>query len=452
MGLQLRIRHALGARMIEIPGRGGDNPIRVGRDASCDVPIPSGQVGPVHCLLYMHEGHWIVASAGPAVFVNGQEIAEPQFLEFGDRISLGTGPSAAVIEVDPVGAARQAATSAPPPSSRPSAPSERGSEAVPAYEPSSNGGWTPGQAAGADPAEAWQGQGEGSDADEYINLQAAAGALAPRHRPRRRVNNQSNAGLVAGLVVAVLVVGVLVIYMVTKQDSKDERQPTIVKPAPVVMPTIDLGPTKKPRANIFDAPKTRPAANPDGQASQAMAATSNADGDAVAKPVQTDPLKQTDEWQNIEQMRSSLDTAGAIWVFDEYIRRHPGQFEEELKKDIEASLDRLWWERVKKLMDDKKECQAETEKKKSDLLDEKPDSEFIKTLEKDIENLKFRVQSIDEMLRADMAFASDQTPNLFDEAQLAVLRGQRDKATFEKWSKRVMDHIRTHNGKPPWQR
>ncbi|MGA2498499.1 MAG: hypothetical protein ABSH20_12195 [Tepidisphaeraceae bacterium] len=307
------------------------------------------------------------------------------------------------------------------------------------------------------PAEAWPGQAQGADQDEYVSLEASATAATPTYRPRRRVNNQSNPGLVAGVIVAVLVVGVLVIYMVAKRNDNESSQP-VVKPAPVAGSTIDLGPAgKKPKANIFDAPKTKPKPAPvivnrDLETPQAVATTRNPDEDATTRPAQTDPLKQTDEWQNVEQMRSSLDTAAAIWVFDEYIRRHPGQFEEELKKDIEVSLDRLWWERIKKLMDNKKEVQAETEKKKADLLDEKPDSEFVKTIEKDIENLKYRAQTIDEMLKADMAYASDQTPNLFDDAQLALLRGERDKGVYEKWCRRILDHIRSHNGKPPWER
>ncbi|MFI5380192.1 MAG: FHA domain-containing protein [Tepidisphaerales bacterium] len=449
MGLQLRIRHALGARMVEIPGRAGDNPVRVGRDASCDVPIPSGQVSPVHCLLYMHEGKWIVASAGPAVLLNGQELAEPQYLEFGDKISLGAGPSAAVIEVDPVGAARQSATATPPSSARPSAPTHVNWAANHPDQPASNGGWTPAQVAAGAASEG----GPEANPEEYAALQALGGAEASTYRPRRRPNKQSNIGLAVGLIVVVLVGGILVIYMLAKPDNPDSQ--TVVKPAPGLTgggTVPDFGPGgRKPRSNIFTNPKTAPApvVNRDPDTPPVVTTTQNPDDDPPAKAAQTDPRKQTEEWQNVETMRSSLDTARAIWVFDDYMHRHAGQFDEELKKDIESSLDRLWWERVKGLMDERKEAQADVEKKKADLLDEKPDSEFARTIEKDIERVKFRIDSINEMLKGDMAYTSEQTPNLFDDAQLALLRGERNKGVFEKWSKGKLEYIR-RNGKAPW--
>ncbi len=450
MGLQLRIRHALGSRTIEIPGRGGDNPVRVGRDASCDVPIPSGQVAPVHCYLYMHEGQWIVASAGPALYLNGEELGEPRFIGCGDRISLGTGPSASVIDIDPVGAARQVATAAPPPSSRPRMPSaDAFASAAAVNGGGGGGGWNPPPA----PEAAQVGPGDGLDSDEYVPLQSGGEPAAPMHRVRRRARQQSDVGLAVGLVVGLVVCGIVVIMMIVR--SREQTPAPVVKPAPPAETVVDLGPGRRNRTNIFDNPKPNPvpvrSVVPPVEPSEPVK-PANPDEEVAAKPAQADPRRQTDEWQNVEQMRSSLDTAAAIWVFDEYLRRHPGEFEEELKKDIEASLDRLWWERIKKLMDNKKECQAEIEKKKSDLLEEKPDSEFAVNLTKEIDNLKFRVQSIDEMLRADMAYSSDLTPNLSDDAQLAVLRGQRDKGVFEKWSRKVLEHIRTHNGKPPWTR
>src|SRR5215213_7586049 len=64
MGLQLRVKHALGARMVEVPERGVDRPIVVGRDTACEVQVPSGAVAPMHCLLWQQDGEWVMQDNG----------------------------------------------------------------------------------------------------------------------------------------------------------------------------------------------------------------------------------------------------------------------------------------------------------------------------------------------------------------------------------------------------
>ena len=184
MGLQLRIRHAFKARIVEIPRREGTKPVRVGRDESCEVPIPVEQVGPVHCLLYIHGDQWVVAPAGPVLSLNGVEITEPQFIDSGDKISLGMGPSAPMIEVDPNGLARQQAAAAV------------ATEASVAEETPANG--------------------------EFAALEAACGgdetpiyvSPAPPRAPKK-----PDVRLVAGVIGAAVVVLILLIWMVAGSGS-----------------------------------------------------------------------------------------------------------------------------------------------------------------------------------------------------------------------------------------
>ena len=49
MGLQIRVRHALGQRVIELPDRAVDRPLVVGRAANAEVQVPSVTVAPKHC-------------------------------------------------------------------------------------------------------------------------------------------------------------------------------------------------------------------------------------------------------------------------------------------------------------------------------------------------------------------------------------------------------------------
>ena len=67
MGLQLRVRHALGARILEIDPRGPDRPIVVGRTVEADVQVPMGTVAPSHCVLYMEGEQWVIQDDGSSM-------------------------------------------------------------------------------------------------------------------------------------------------------------------------------------------------------------------------------------------------------------------------------------------------------------------------------------------------------------------------------------------------
>src|SRR3954470_140558 len=105
MRLQVRIRHSLGESLVELPARGVDHPVVIGRSASADLQIPSVHVGTEHLALFIHEGRWVV-QVGPdstGAYVDGKPLTEPKMLHGGEVLRLGPDGKAAKIVIDPAG-------------------------------------------------------------------------------------------------------------------------------------------------------------------------------------------------------------------------------------------------------------------------------------------------------------------------------------------------------------
>src|SRR5687768_10506870 len=86
MGLQVRLRHALGERVLELPERAVDDPVVIGRARDADVQIPSINVGLRHLVLFVHDGNW-VAQSGPdsmGTSLNGDSMPSTCVLHGGD--------------------------------------------------------------------------------------------------------------------------------------------------------------------------------------------------------------------------------------------------------------------------------------------------------------------------------------------------------------------------------
>src|SRR5580765_2321888 len=107
MPLQIRVRHALGERLMELPDRTVEGPVVVGRSSSCDVQIPSVNVAPRHCALFRHEGRWVIQDLGgtTGTFIKGMPVTGPTPLHVGDVITVGSEATPPTIEVDPAAAA-----------------------------------------------------------------------------------------------------------------------------------------------------------------------------------------------------------------------------------------------------------------------------------------------------------------------------------------------------------
>src|SRR5687768_11090918 len=106
MGLQVRLAHSLGERLIELEERDLDRPIVVGRSSTAEVQIPSTTVAKRHCVLFVHEGRWAVqdAASPTGTYLNGKPVKEPAPIRSGDVITIGAEPGAPSLTIDPYGA------------------------------------------------------------------------------------------------------------------------------------------------------------------------------------------------------------------------------------------------------------------------------------------------------------------------------------------------------------
>jgi hypothetical protein len=274
MPLQIRVRHALGERLMELPDRTVEGPVVVGRSASSDVQIPSVNVVPRHCALFRHEGRWVVQDLGgtTGTFVNGQPVTGPTPLHVGDVITVGAEATPPTIEVDPAAAAEGRtgwagelpATAAMPPPALPRTPSSRqrmpahparpmqhaAGAAVPAYGATSAAYGAPpaGFSQAAPGTGGWPSAADGDTIDMSTwqsSSPPTVGYSAPSYR--RRKQGTPVVGILVGLLICAAIVGGA--YWLIRH--RPPPQVIIIQPQPVLPATK---PATKPAR-----PKTRPA-------------------------------------------------------------------------------------------------------------------------------------------------------------------------------------------------
>ena len=414
MGLQIRVSHALGARMVEVEPRGPRNPIVIGRTPKADVQVPIGTVAPAHCVLYMEQEQWIVQDNGSSggTFVNGNPISGPVYVQSGDVLTLGESEHAPRIEIDPMGIRRGQMAMA-----RPSQPTEQ--EPQEFYE-------NPPKAAVAQQSD-WPHE---SDEDAMVDIGGAAAGAYHRRRPVRKPRNYIAITIVASL--AIIVIGWIIVAQVMKEDQpKQAAQP----PQEVYQ--------AKPDKSIFAFPqppnpkaKTQPA-----EIVMPPLAVAPVEQPPKPAPVETDPEKQTDEWKALlEANAESERPAKALWTIIDYRRLHPGKFEAELKQYEDAAFDRLWWDRIAELLELQKSLETQIAAKNSEIAQE-TEAAYKQKLQKELEVLSFRRQRATEALTGEMGYTAKQAPNQFDAAQLAALRRQRTPEIYEAWKKRVISSL-----------
>lgn len=422
MGLQLRLRHPLGQRMLDLPARGADRPVIVGRSSSADVQIPSTLVGPAHCLIVQQDGQWILqdAQSSTGTCVNGQQIDGPVFIGPGDIIQLGLGAGSPTLEVDPLrmdgGAAVGAAAGA-----RPMAPTSPA-----AYAP---------QEAEAPAGEEAPAQEEGGD------LAAAAGSAStfhPYYVPRQ---SMSPAAVTATVVSAVVILGVAILLyfqLKPKEEAPPPQQPVAKRPASVPAPapkTIGPGPSS-PRV---DPGGQTPTATPIRPSRTGSGGTDVNDWNDTPPPP-TDERKRTPEWEAVEESHQGIrgEPKDALLVYNNYRRSHPGLFTEELNQYEEESLDKLWWTRIQQIMreiakadDDLAENQRE--------IDRQPDGDYkTNTLLPKRQELLDAKKEQEQKLATRYDYKEKDIPNPNDADGLKKLRLARDADRYAKWKQTVL--------------
>jgi hypothetical protein len=250
MPLPIEVNHVLGRKSLTLAYRGVDDPVTIGRSRDCDVQIPSVTVGATHCMLFVHEGRWLLQeSPDKIVTVNGAQIAGPVALQIGDVIGIGPGAKAPSIQIDPTAAAAgktgPAVEATPPPvassGKSPALAGAAGNRTVRPPKPTPIGGVTPPQLSSARPAppppdgepelepvseehsqtgspptsESWESEPDVVDstgwgpsnepADDLVQLSAIAG-YASNSRTRSAKPARSY-GLLVGLVLMIVVAG-----------------------------------------------------------------------------------------------------------------------------------------------------------------------------------------------------------------------------------------------------
>jgi len=242
MGLQIRIRHALGQRVIELPERTAEDPIVVGRSGSALVQIPSVTVAPRHCVLFVHEGHWAVQELQTGtILINGQPVDGASLLQIGDVIQIGQ-DAGATIEVDP-GAAAQGHTGyagvfAEGMSAAASHPQASVPYAPPAYSPPASAGARGAPAAAPQYAAPQPAYGDYASADDQISFTPSAPSTYSSYR---RPARSGNGGMIAVMVIAVVLIGSVVAYVIYREKSKP---PVAQKPPEVIIVKAPAAPKK----------------------------------------------------------------------------------------------------------------------------------------------------------------------------------------------------------------
>jgi hypothetical protein len=406
----LRVIDGIRTRVVQVEERDARRPVRIGSAVDCDIRVGTGS--PVQCELFLHQGRWVVknALADTPIRIGGKVVPKGAYLHADDRISLGDGDGAAVIEVGPVAAAAAGGAAA-----RPTAP-----DAIAELTGPGEG------------AETWFQE----DPDEMVPLGigGAANALPSRRRPVKR---KSGGGAGWTVLLATLVVaGGGVAWWKFRPRAELPNRTVVVKPE--AAPTRTTAPTTGPsrqHKNIFDAGWQQ--RGTDAVAPKQVAAT-------------VDPRKRAEDWVALERAVNGPSPARAIYAIQEYRDTNPGQFESELSAFLEDALDRTWWQRIKELCDRQDELKGEI-RQISDAIAEETDEGHRKELEEDRTAKEGLLRWEMEVLSKQMGYHAKETPNLADEAMLAHLRKDRDAALYDAWKGRVVKSVMATRGYLPWE-
>jgi len=505
MSLQVRLRHTLGERLLELPDRPVDEPVVVGRSSAAEVQVPSVTVSQRHCVLFVHEGRWAVqpipGTAG--TFVNGAKVEGPTLLRVGDVVTLGGDANAPAIDIDPQGAGRgkkgQPAGSAvvvPAKVARPPQPVQPEQPAYPAaaapasvYVQAASPGYVypvPSQGGVMDaPAEV-----AATDGGDTIVWPTEASTTARYYG--RRIRRRSDSGLGIFILVVLAVGGGAAFFFFHQRQQALEvaRQaaptPAPPLPRPVSPTTRREEDTSQAPQSIFeksDARRTAKAATRPGppaggsrtgaggagasggtpmeMAAGAPAADSDVptigtvealpeDPTETASTTRPDPKADDPVWKQVQAARFSQDRAKAILKFDEYARLHPDQFGSELTEYTDKVMDQIWFERLEQLCKEREALNRSIQQTDREISEETEDAYKKRVLLPLKEKYATRVHAVEEELKGEMKYDAPGTPNLLDDAQLDRLRRQRDATLYSGWKNRVMAHIRRSHGELPW--
>ncbi len=493
MGLQLRMTHSLGQRLVEVEARKADQAIVVGRASNAEVQIPSANISKRHCLLFVHDGRWVVqdADSPSGTFLNGERLTEPAFINSGDVISLGRGSNPPTLTVDPhsVGVTEEIQEAAPAarvaaapsqPWSPPPAPAPGHAMPPPLMpqqpppprgfvheEESDNIFGAPAAAAaqfyGPPGSYSPPGSVPGYGVPPAPALDEWGNPAIPPAKPRRRVikaQTHSQTGIVIGVVAAILILIGGIAWINHNSQKPEEVQKQIIVPPPAQEhkapgSIFEEGPPRprpdKSGAGNTPAPAVATAQNPTPPA-KVVPKAKPAAATAEMEPA-PDKRREDPEWDAIESARTQDDPQIAIAKYQDYLDRYP---DSPNKKDIEKytdeALDRLWWNHLSELFQDRDEAQKQIASLKAEIAVSQ-DADFKKENAAKIAKATALRDDVDSTIHETMKFTGQSAPNPFAADEKAIARKSRDTKYFEEtWKPQVLRVIKNwHGQRLPWK-
>lgn len=510
MGLQVRVRHALGERLVDLADRPVDRPLIVGRAREADLKIPSVTVASEHCALFVHNRQWVLqdTSGGGATFVNGVAAEGPTLLCVGDMIVLGTDATPATIVIDPAGVAQgrtghpaethdavpvsRAATMAPRAAAAPrvAASMPRAAAAAPRAAASSFQEPAPAptyaasaQAAPAAAQDPWNAQPAAAD-DPFAGWSPAAPvadstqAFSPY---RRRKSSKGISPVVLGITIAVcvaMIAGVAVAVFLHLQ----------ARPEPVVVvEKVEAAVKEKEPVSLFGNPGGAPDKAPESTppvhqspADQSLSEAVNSDKPATASPSRSprpdqtpaprsdqtpvpgsdpaptpaaaggsNPHKDEAAWSEVRDAFTLADVGKAIVKSEDYRHQHESESFKDLDALIEEAMDTLWWNRVLALWAQQNGFLDDLKKKDKEIREE-TSAAFKATLQGERKEIENKLAEVQRHLNGDMGYTATEPPQLDNKELMGKLRADRDKDKFASWKVGTLKYIKTHHGSMPW--
>lgn len=429
--MRVRLIHALGQQEFELSPRSVEEPIVVGRSSQVDLQIPSIDVSPVHAVLFVHEGAWIVQDcySGSRTLVNGQPIDAPTVLKTGDVITFGEGPKTArlsVISLD--------------------------SSAIPAFPPIT-----------VEPEiEAW-------------NPSATITPLSPRPKKRKRSRQVVLIPVIGSILIGIGCVSIFWAYLAyTRKVTTREEQlrKNQAAPAIVVVPQ----PSQNQRKTIFmSGPDTQTSSrDPSPAPDQTIEVNSIPSSPippepqppapvhnpvtpvtkTIPEPADSRPHSPDTKWEELLEARDALPPAQALYQFLRY-RSLYAPDESKLQK-LDAfqndAMDLLWWQRINDLITQQNQIITQIEELKCEKasLPRNTTPERREQFDKQIQHLQSVHNNNLLLLRNEMKFEGNQPVDLSDETELNELRNRRDAEAYQRWTQRVISRVQATRGSSAW--